>query len=268
MPRFFVPSDNIRYEGDKATAAEITGTDVNHIKNVLRAGIGKCILLCDSRGNEYTCIISDISQDRIVADVTEIRKACAEPVVPVLLLQGVPKGDKMDFIVQKGVELGAKAFLPVSAERTVVRLGSDADREKKRTRWQRISLEAAKQCGRGTVPEVLLPTAFREALVLSKAPPYDKYLKLIPYENESDVSVKDVLQNSKSKFIGFGDECEPDSAYTGICVFIGPEGGFSREEVALAASAGFIPVTLGKRILRTETAGLTVMASIRYEFDD
>lgn len=112
MPRFFVPSDNIRYEGDKATAAEITGTDVNHIKNVLRAGIGKCILLCDSRGNEYTCIISDISQDRIVADVTEIRKACAEPVVPVLLLQGVPKGDKMDFIVQKGVELGAKAFLP------------------------------------------------------------------------------------------------------------------------------------------------------------
>ncbi len=261
MSRFFVPSDSINYEGEAPVSIEIVGTDVNHIKNVLRRAEGESILLCDSHGLEYNCVISEITQERIAARVIAVNDVSSEPSVPVFLLQGVPKGDKMELIVQKGVELGLNGVLPVITERTVVKFASVQDREKKRTRWQRISLEAAKQCGRGVVPDVLAPEDFGLAMQMMQEGIFENYLKLMPYENESTVTLKEILQKHKK---GLTEERK----YTGICIFIGPEGGFAQKEVDKAIAAGFCPVSLGKRILRTETAGLAAIAAIRYELGD
>ena len=258
MSRFFVPSNNIQYEGDTPVSIDIVGTDVNHIKNVLRKSEGENILLCDSKGVEYMCVISEITQERIAAKVIAVNDVSSEPSVPVFLLQGVPKGDKMELIVQKCVELGISGIVPVVTEHTVVKFGSTADREKKQVRWQRISLEAAKQCGRGVVPPVFVPADFDAALTLAEQGMLKDCLKIVPYENEQDVSLRDVLTEKKAEL----------SCYKGICIFIGPEGGFSKKEIVRAVDAGFITVSLGKRILRTETAGLATVAAIRYEFGD
>ena len=266
MSRFFVPSRNINYEADTPVSIDIIGTDVNHIKNVLRKKEGDEILLCDSKGCEYACVISEITQERIAARVNVVNDVSSEPSVPVFVFQGVPKGDKMDLIVQKGVELGVSGFCPVVTERTVVKFGSMQDREKKQTRWQRISLEAAKQCGRGTVPDVLVPVDFAGMLKMAKEGIFKNYLKLIPYENEETVTLKEVLQENREKFFAAGDDKTPD--FEGICIFIGPEGGFSQKEVDKVCDDGFVSVSLGKRILRTETAGFTAVAAIRYEFGD
>ncbi len=260
MSRFFVPSENIHYENEAAVSIEIIGTDVNHIKNVLRKAEGESILLCDSKGLEYECIISKIEQDRIAAKVIAVSDVSSEPSVPVFLLQGVPKGDKMDLIVQKGVELGVSGIIPVITERTVVKFGTAQDREKKRTRWQRISLEAAKQCGRGVVPDVLTPIDFKGAIKLLQEGIFKDYLKLVPYENEQQRSLKEILTQNKQGF--------ENGTYTGLCIFIGPEGGFSQKEIEIAVESEFVSVSLGKRILRTETAGLASIAAIRYEFGD
>jgi len=259
MSRFFVPSDNIIYEGDTPVSIDIIGTDVNHIKNVLRMSEGENILLCDSKGVEYMCIISDITQERIAAKIITVNAVSSEPSVPVFLFQGVPKGDKMELIVQKCVELGISGVIPVVTEHTVVKFGTNADREKKQVRWQRISLEAAKQCGRGIVPSVLVPADFDKAVEMASEGAFKDYLKIIPYENEQHVSLRDVLIEKKAEVLG---------ERKGICIFIGPEGGFSKKEVERAVEAGFITVTLGKRILRTETAGLATVAAVRYEFGD
>ena len=265
MSRFFVPSRNVIYEGETAVSIEIVGTDVNHIKNVLRKCEGDGILLCDSKGLEYDCEIIEISQERIAARVINVSDVNSEPSVPVFLLQGVPKGDKMDFIVQKGVELGLSGVLPVVTERTVVKFGSLQDREKKKTRWQRISLEAAKQCGRGAVPDVLVPEDFSVAVKTAGEGIFANYLKLIPYENETSVTLKEMLLKHKESLLSGAKGGE---GLDGILIFIGPEGGFSQKEVDRAGEAGFLSVTLGKRILRTETAGLATVAAIRYELED
>lgn len=263
MARFFVSSDHIEY--DDAGCAKnvlIKGTDVRHIKDVLRMNVGDTVTLCDSRGNEYVCSIDDICNDFITTSVISAARCASEPRIAIVLCQGVAKGEKMDFIIQKNVELGLNEIIPVLTEHTVVKFANAKDAEKKQTRWQRISEEAAKQCGRGVVPVVDMPDAFKNVVDhITSDEESKETLYIMPYENETENTLKKVLYDNKTAL-------DEGGSLKRICLFIGPEGGFSKKETEYAISKGFTTVTLGKRILRTETAGMATIAAIRYEIGD
>jgi len=242
MPRFFVKPENILSD-----SIIIDGDDVKHIKNVLRLRCNDIITLCDGMGTDFTARIEKFESNLIYADIIDRRKNTTEPPIEVTLFQGVPKSDKMDLIVQKSVELGVTRIVPVITDRTVVVFRTEKDKESKAARWQRIAMEAAKQSNRGIIPIVDLPLNFKKALEYSKK----VQLGIIPYEKENEKSLKRVLKGSGAK---------------SIAVFIGPEGGFSQDEVDEAVSAGIISVTLGPRILRTETAGIAVLSAVMYEY--
>lgn len=250
MRRFFIDSLQAEKAGtDKIIT--VRGSDVNHIVNVLRMKKGDGLLFSATDGREFETVISALGPDSVTADVVNVRENSTEPDVCVTLIQGVPKGDKMELIIQKAVELGACAVVPVMTEFTVVKLDG-VDRKKKQVRWQRISEEAAKQCGRGIVPPVTEPVSLNQAL--RERP--DEEIKLFAYENEEELSLKAVLSELGDGFKGK------------ISVVIGPEGGFSRAEAEMAKESGFRPFSLGRRILRTETAGFTALAGIRCFFED
>ncbi|MBQ8164521.1 MAG: 16S rRNA (uracil(1498)-N(3))-methyltransferase [Clostridia bacterium] len=263
MARFFISSDNIKFdESGCANRIYITGTDVRHIKDVLRMSTGDKIIACDSHGNEYVCCISHICAEYIETSIESAACCSSEPRIVIVLCQGIAKGEKMDFIIQKNVELGLNKIIPVITEHTVVKFASEKDASKKQVRWQRISEEASKQCGRGIIPPVEVPMAFKEVIdTITSDSESAGTLYIMPYENETERTLKSVLK-----------ERESDLAVGGkinrIYLFIGPEGGISRKETEYAVSKGFIPVTLGKRILRTETAGIATIAAIRYEIGD
>ena len=226
----------------------ITGSDYNHIKNVLRMKQGEELAAVDGFGTEYLCRISGFEAETVICDVVSAEESRFELPAEIVLFQGLPKKDKMELIVQKAVELGVSRIVPVVTKRTIVKLDS-TEKEKKRTeRMNAISLAAAKQCGRGIVPVVTAPVSFKEAV--EEASAFDT--AMIPYELADDIDSSRRLIKSLpgKKTIG---------------VFIGPEGGFDRTEVELAISKGIVPITLGKRILRTETAGLCVLSLIMYE---
>ncbi len=246
MSRFFIDSSAVDRNTNKIT---ITGEDVNHIKNVLRAAQGDKLILSDGSGSEYSASIETFEKDRITASIVEVMDNLTEPPIDVVLFQGIPKSDKMDSIIQKSVELGVRRIFPVITERTVVRFDNAKDMENKTARWRRISLEAAKQCNRGMVPIVERPLKLEKAFEASA----EFALRLIPYENEKETSLKQYLR-------------QPVNG--GICFFIGPEGGFSENEIQSARSKGIVPVTLGPRILRTETAGPAVLSILLYELGD
>lgn len=244
MSRFFVNKGNIH-----PNSIMITGEDINHIKNVLRLKCGSQLTVCDCGGRDYVVSIERFGQDLIETRIIETAENRTEPPIDITLYQGIPKSDKMDLIIQKSIELGAARIVPVITERTVVKFNGNKDAEHKVSRWRRIALEAAKQCNRGIVPEVLLPVAFQQAV--ADAEKYD--LSLIPYEKENEKGLKHCLNVEK---------------YQKISLFIGPEGGFSEEEIAIAISSGIKPVTLGPRILRTETAGIAALSILMYELGD
>lgn len=263
MARFFISSENIIYDKDgNAVSVCIKGTDVRHIKDVLRMSIGDRVTLCDSHGNEYLCDITHITADCVETSVKSAARCDSEPRIVVLLCQGIAKGEKMDFIIQKNVELGLNELIPVLTEHTVVKFANEKDAQKKQMRWQKISEEASKQCGRGVVPKVDMPEKFNAVVdrLIAENSSSDT-LFIMPYENETDRTLKSVL---KEYSVGLA----ADGNIRKICVFIGPEGGFSKKETEYAISKGFITVTLGKRILRTETAGIATIAAIRYEIGD
>ncbi len=243
MSRFFVLPEQIHND-----VIEITGSDVKHIKDVLRYTKGTGITVCASNAS-YECIIEEVLPAKVNAVILNKTLSVTEPYVKTYLYQGLPKGDKMDLIIQKNIELGIEKIIPVIMERTIVRL-DEKDKQKKNERWNRIAMEAAKQCGRQSIPEVLLPISFNDMI----ASTYGK-IKIMPYENENDRTLKSLLQSV-------------DKTDLSIDILIGPEGGISLNEVNSAIESGFIPVTLGKRILRTETAGFAVSSCIRYEFED
>ena len=246
MSRFFINASDVDVN---AKSIIISGDDVNHIKNVLRAVTGDKLIVSDGSGNEYTVCIDNIYKDKISAAIIEAAKNRTEPPVEVTLFQGIPKSDKMDTIIQKSVELGISRIVPVITERTVVRFDNSRDMEAKVKRWQRISLEAAKQCNRGVVPVVELPLKFDKALEAFR----EYSLKLIPYEIEREKGIREYLKEyTEGK----------------ICFFIGPEGGFTDNEIDRAIKNDIIPVTLGPRILRTETAGAAVLSILMYELGD
>lgn len=241
MPRFFVEPGQI-----VENVITVTGEDAKHIKTVLRQKVGDEILLCDGAGFDYTCIITSLSEKEIQAEIQDKSANYTEPATKITLFQGLPKGDKMELILQKCVELGVTDIFPVACARSVVKL--DKKEEKKIARWQKIAESAAKQSGRGIVPKVCHILPFREAVVAAKA--LDALV--IPYENEKERRIRSFAQNFSGKTIG---------------IFIGPEGGFTPEEIQLAQCAGAVPVTLGSRILRTETAGMVTLAILLYELE-
>lgn len=245
MYQFFVEPSQIQ---DKKVI--ITGSDVNHIKNVLRLKAGEEIAVRNGvDGKEYRCGIEEFAQDQIICSLRFIREEGVELPSKIYLFQGIPKADKMELIIQKAVELGVFEVIPVAVKRCVVKLDERKARAKV-SRWQGIAEAAAKQCKRGIIPVVREPMTMKEAV--SYAGEMD--VKLIPYELAEDMS-------HTKKMI---EAVRPGQ---GVAVFIGPEGGFEESEVAEALAAGIEPVTLGKRILRTETAGFTVLSWLMYHFE-
>ena len=228
----------------------ISGNDVNHIKNVLRMEKGEDISVSDGHGRDYFCVISQMDKDRIVLEIQNSWDSYVELGTKLYLFQGLPKSDKMDLIIQKAVELGVYEIVPVVTRRTIVKLDEKKE-AKKLARWQGISESAAKQAGRGRIPSVSPPVSFKDALEFAGT--LDSVI--IPYEKaegmEASRAVVKGLKNKKS-----------------VGIFIGPEGGFDTEEVDAAMESGAVPVTLGRRILRTETAGLAVLSVLMFELED
>lgn len=246
MHRFYVTPDQI--QGDTVT---IRGTDVNHIKNVLRMRPGEEILICNGQGKDCYCIINKVSEGEITAEIKERKDTGTELKSRITLFQGLPKKDKIELIIQKAVELGVYEIVPVMTKRVIVKLEDKKKEEKKLERWQAIAEEAAKQSGRGIIPVIKPVISYKEALTEAG----NMGRAVIPYENASGMSyTRELLQN-----IGLVDT---------IGIFIGPEGGFEESEIELATAQKVIPITLGKRILRTETAGLAVLSMIVLMIDE
>lgn len=245
MSRFFISCSDI-----VNNTIRITGEDVGHIKKVLRLKCGDNLIVCDGQGMDYNVRIDRIEENSVYALIIDSFKSFTEPPIGITLLQGMPKSDKMDYIIQKCVELGVNRIVPVLTERTVVKIDNNKDAQKKAERWNKISKEASKQCNRGIIPKVEIPVSFIESLDILK----NSDLALIPYEKETINSLRYILSDRKN--------------VNNICVMIGPEGGFTEKEVDLAVNVGATSVTLGPRILRTETAGLAVLSIIMYELGD
>ena len=242
MPRFFVEPQNI-----KDNIIELYGDDAGHISRVLRSRPGEILTVCDGTGNDYEAEIIEINEKTVRLEIKSTAFTESEPSVRITLYQGLPKGDKMELIIQKCVELGVYRIVPVNTERCIVKL--DKSKEKKKTeRWQKISESAAKQSGRGIIPVIGNVMSFDEAVRDAKG--LDG--AIIPYELEKKMGLKSYLDGFKGGSLG---------------IFIGPEGGFAVSETEKALEAGFTSVTLGKRILRTETAGMCAVSNTLFYLD-
>lgn len=244
MHRFFVEDKNIFDE-----KILIEGEDVIHISKVLRLCKGEKILVSNKRGNEYLCKIDELNKKEVICVILECIGNETESPLEIILFQGLPKAQKMDLIIQKCVELGITKIQPVISERVVIKV-EYKDISNKIDRWNRISMEAAKQSNRGIIPIVAEPVKINEAIDELKK----MDLPIVPYEKEKARGLKDTLLEFKNaKKIG---------------IFIGPEGGFSETEINMCIENNIIPVTLGPRILRTETAGFSALSIIQYEIGD
>ncbi len=262
MHRFYL--DNLSELNKSIT---ISGEDVNHIRNVLRLGVGDRITVSDGSSRDYECVISSID-DIVVADIVDIHDCNAELPVKIRLFQGVPKGDKLEFVIQKAVELGAAEIIPVMMERTVVKL-DDKKADKKQERLQKIAESAAKQSRRGIIPRVRGFISYNDAVrMLTDTTEHDttepamvessmtevKRLILVPYENAEGMAYARQIISSASEY----DE---------IDIFIGPEGGFSDKEIEFIKERGAKIISLGNRILRTETAAVTILSILGFMLD-
>lgn len=249
MPKFFVKSNQIN-----DNKVIITGEDVNHIKNVLRLNIDDDIQVCNLETAEnYTCGITKLNNEEIECNIFNKINSEAESNIHINVFQGIPKSDKMELIIQKSVELGANEITPVEMKRCVVKIEDKAKR-KKHERWQKISEVASKQCGRDIIPKINDITNVKNICNLIKE--YD--IVLLAYENEEENTLKNELLKLKNRT----DE------KLRIGIIIGPEGGIDKEEVELLENNGAKVITLGKRILRTETVAFVLTSIIMYELAD
>ncbi len=248
MPRFFVPTDN--FDGNRL---KITGDDARHIARALRMAKGETVTVCDMKGYEHTCVLEDFEEDVcVVASILTSEKSENEPPYKVSLYQAMPKGDKIEYITQKAVELGVGRIIPFVSERCISR-PDEKSASKKAQRLSKIAAEAAKQCGRAILPEVGELCSFER--VLTDTQSYD--LKLFLYEGDGTLPLNSVLKSYRS------EHGMPHS----VAIVIGSEGGFSPKETERAASAGYSLCGLGRRILRTETASGCVLSCLMYEFE-
>ena len=227
----------------------LTGSDVNHMKNVLRMKPGEEVWVSDGEGMDYFCSVEGYEEKEAVLRVVKKEVSQTELASRLILFQGLPKGDKMEWIVQKAVELGAYSIVPFAAKRSVVKL-DQKKAGKKRERWQAIAKGAAEQSKRGIVPQVQDVMSFQEAMNYAK----ELDVVLVPYELQEGMKATEAVIS----------KIEPGQS---VGIFIGPEGGFDESEIEQAKEAGAIPITLGKRILRTETAGLTTLSILMYHLE-
>ena len=241
MPRFFADPTGIDRSSNTIT---LTGPDVNHIKNVLRMGPGEELWISDGDKKEYHCRIDRVSSDRIETTILYEQEPSYELPLEIVLFQCIPKGDKMDLIIQKAVELGASAVVPVDSARCIVKL-DEKKAEKRLARWTQIAEGAAMQSRRMRLPQILPVMKYKDALELASG----KDLFVIPYELEEG------MQNTRTVFHSLAGK-------KSIAVLIGPDGGFEPDEVEKAREKGALPISLGKRILRTETAGMTFLSAL------
>ena len=246
MHHFFVEPSQIQ-----GNHIFIDGPDVNHIRNVLRMNPGEEVNVTDGSGEKvYRCAIASIGEDKVELNIMWAQEKGMELPSKIYLFQGLPKSDKMELIIQKAVELGVYEIIPMATARAVVKLDQKKAAAKVK-RWQAISESAAKQSKRLLIPEVKEPVKFSQALKLAS----DLDVRLIPYElAEGMDGTRRIIQSVK-----------PGQS---VAVFIGPEGGFEEAEVELAKEAGFQAITLGRRILRTETAGMTVLSILMYQLEE
>lgn len=244
MPRFYIEPRSI-----KEKKVNIRGAEARHIKTVLRLGKGDMINIFDGTGREYAVLIENVSPARVEGRIIEDRSIEVESLVDVTLFQGLPKSGKMDLIIQKCTELGVHRIVPVLTSRTIPEIDPKKMKTRK-LRWERIAREAARQSGRTRIPEI------GDVISFSDVFGEEADLKLIFWEGEREAQLKDVL-----------GRCRVAAYPCRVGLFVGPEGGFGREEIGQARYKGAIPVSLGPRILRTETAGMIATAIIMYEFE-
>ena len=250
MPKFFVNQENMQ---DKKIL--ITGEDVNHIKNVLRKNIKDTLEICNAQsGENFLCEIEKFEKDEILCNILENLENTSEPNTYVHIYQGLPKSDKMELIIQKSVELGVSEITPTNMSRCIVKLDSK-DARKKVERWQKISEVAAKQSGRDIIPKINNICSLNE--IINQCKDYDAIL--LAYENEKENRLRDEIEQLK-KLHTQKDKLK-------IAIIIGPEGGLAHEEVEKAKQNGIKIITLGNRILRTETVALNVLSIIMYELE-
>jgi len=244
LRRFFVPRGDF-----KDQKVYIKDSDAHHLTQVLRLKEGEKVIVFDGTGVEYQIIINSIASGLVVGEIQGVTSSVRDSRINVTLVQGIPKGDKMELIIQKCTELGIAKIIPVLTQRTVVKL-DDEKRERRRDRWQKIAQEASKQCKRATVPQI------------GEISTWDKYLNqidnneaiLVLWENETTGSIKSYLQENKD--------------ISQLTMVIGPEGGLAQPEVEKLLAMGAQTVSLGPRILRTETAGLAALVMVLYELGD
>lgn len=249
MPKFFIKTENLK-ENEEIW---ITGSDVNHIKNVLRKKIDDKINICNSDTQKnYECVIKNIEENKIVCKILDEVKSLAESNLNITIFQGLPKSDKMELIIQKATELGVKTIVPLITKRTVIKL-KDKDKQNKVDRWRKIAEVAAKQSGRDIIPTI-------ENIINIADIKFDEFDKIfVLYENEEKISIKDEIEQLKND----------NKEELNIGIVIGPEGGFAESEIEqLRLNQNVSVVTLGKRILRTETVALVVSGILMYELGD
>lgn len=249
MNRFFVSPNDICTEKKQIT---IAGEDVKHISKVLRLSKGDMVEVCDGQRYEFIAEIEYIGKTEVLLKVKEQQQLKTEPPIDMILYQSIPKATKMELIIQKTTEMGIKAIIPVITDRTIVQFKDHKDMEKKVDRWQKIAGEAAKQSKRGMIPTIHLPMNLDKALEHSQANNHN----VIAYEKENTTGIKSIINSLKENNAGK------------VGIWIGPEGGFTEEEVNMAIDKNVQAITLGPRILRTETAGFTVLSILMYELGD
>lgn len=244
MYHFFIQPEQVATQ-----EVTILGSDVNHIKNVLRMKPGEKICVNDG-SHEYLCSIARLETESVTAFIEQVSDKTSELPAKIVLFQGLPKADKMETIIQKCVELGVYEIVPVQMKRCVVKLDSKKE-ESKRKRWQAISESAAKQAGRGLIPQVHPLMTYKEALMYAAGMEHI----LVPFEHAKNMETTRTALTSVKP----GEQ---------TAIFIGPEGGFEEEEIAQAEKQGAQAITLGRRILRTETAGMAVLAMLGYVLEE
>ena len=247
MPRFFVKTEQINQP-----YIYIKNEDVNHIKNVLRKKVKDKIEVCNQEtGDTYLCEIEQLDDNEILTQIIEKLNE-TETNIKIDIYQGLPKAEKMELIIQKSVELGVNSIIPISLKRCVVKL-EGKDQNKKIERWQKIAESAAKQCGRNIIPKIGNIIKIKQFEELSKN--YDSLI--VAYENEKEYTLKQEIQKIK----------QSNKKELKIAVVIGPEGGLAEEEIETLKNYGANIVTLGKRILRTETVALNILSILMYELE-
>lgn len=252
MQRYFVENEQFH-----DASVEITGADVHHLRTVLRAEEGTTVICSDGAGREAIVKLTDFDKDRVRGAIVEHIEDTREPKMNVWLAQSLPKADKLETVIQKGTEIGVVRFLPFMSERTVVRY-DDKKQQKRMQRWQKIAKEAAEQAHRSRIPTIDTPLNWKEMLAAGQ----EADAVFLCYERENGVRLRSALQSFQpDRSLSAADALK-------IMMVIGPEGGFSEQEVQEAEEQGFCIVGLGRTVLRTETAGPVAAACVLYEFGE